>query len=62
LARIEEMGFTVQDRSGIHNGKFASRRYFLLTKSGKVLDNDGDGYASSSEAYRAAIMFKESEP
>ena len=56
---MEEMGFTVQDRSGLHNGKFASRRYFLLTTGGKLLDNDGEGYASSSEAYRAAVAFLE---
>ena len=55
LARIKEMGFQVQDISGWHEGKFAPRRYLLIDPSGKVLDNGGDGFASSAEAYRAAI-------
>jgi hypothetical protein len=59
LSRIRELGYEVQDRSGIHNGQFASRRYFLVGPNGIVLDNDGSGYASSSEAFRAALADSE---
>lgn len=54
ISKIEAMGFKVEDLSGWHEGKFASRRYRLIDSDGKVLDNDGAGFASSSEAYRAA--------
>jgi len=59
LTRLKEMGYVVHDRSGLHNGQFASRRYFLVSPSGKVLDNDGPGYASSSDAFRAAVSDSE---
>jgi hypothetical protein len=55
LSKIREMGFEVQDKSGTYKGKVATRCYILVAKDGKVLDNDGQGYASSSEAFRAAV-------
>ncbi len=55
LAKIRELGFKIEDRSGTYQGQVASRRYFLTSPSGKVLDNEGSGYASSSEAFRAAM-------
>jgi len=55
LAKIRQLGFKIEDRSGTYKGQVASRRYFLTSPSGKLLDNDGSGYASSSEAFRAAM-------
>lgn len=55
LASIREMGFQVQDKSGTYKGKVATRCYVLVSPEGKVMDNDGQGYASSSEAFRAAL-------
>jgi len=54
IAKIEGLGFRVDDLGGWHDGKFASRRYRLIDPSGRVLDNGGEGFASSFEAYKAA--------
>ena len=54
LDGIEEMGFKLVDLRGWHDGKHATRRYHLIDPNGKVMDNNGEGYYSTSSAYRAA--------
>lgn len=51
---IEQLGFTLLDERGWHAGKFWPKRYILLTPAGERLDNDGNGYRSTNEAYQAA--------
>jgi hypothetical protein len=48
------MGFKLVDMSGWHQGKLATRRYYLIDPGGNLMDNDGEGYHSTSAAYRAA--------
>lgn len=56
LAKIEDLGFEIHDLRGWHEGKFAPRRYKLIGPAGEVVDNAGIGFASSAEAYRAALV------
>jgi len=54
IASIEAMGFKLLDLRGWHEGKHAPRRYHLVDGRGNVLDNNGDGYHSTSSARKAA--------
>ena len=49
IDEIEALGFELFREDGA-----AFKRYFLRTLDGEVLDNDGMGWASSSEAHVAA--------
>ena len=62
IAKIEAMGFKVEDISGWHEGKFSPRRYRLIAPDGTVLDNNGSGFVSSSEAFRAATTAHDKNP
>lgn len=54
ISKIENLGFKVEDISGWHEKKFSHRRYRIIGPDGNVLDNEGEGFATSAEAYRAA--------
>lgn len=60
---IRSLGFEVEDLSGVHGGIVAYRRYRLIGSDGRVLDNDGQGFASMSEALKTArAASKKTEP
>jgi hypothetical protein len=55
ISRIRARGFELVDVSGQYNGKIAVRRYVLTDPKGHTLDNNGEGYACSSDALKAII-------
>jgi len=61
LEGIEQMGFKLVDLRGWHEGKHATRRYHLIDPKGNVMDNGGEGYYSTSAAFRAAQEVTQSE-
>ena len=58
FAEIEAKGFKILNLSGVYEGKYAGRRYHVVTPSGERLTNDGLGYASSMEVQRAVHAYQ----
>lgn len=61
IAKIESLGYKVVDHSGLYEGKFADRRYHLVSPQGTTLDNGGQGYATLSDAYSVAKVLSSGE-
>jgi hypothetical protein len=53
IERIEARGYKLVDVSGRYNGKIAARRYILTDPKGNTLDNNGNGFACSSDALKS---------
>jgi len=53
IERIEARGYKLVDVSGRYNGKIATRRYILTDPKGNTIDNNGEGFACSSDALKS---------